>query len=137
MDKTHYKMILAMLDEHHPYMSNEINDWRPNGNMSVRVFLKNGEQYIFDSISKTVRKARTSYEVPKDEINDAYCRKSFATHLSELMAEKGYTQHTLAEYTGISKGSINAYLNETKTPSITNLRRIAYALDCSIAELMD
>lgn len=137
MNLKHYEEIYDLFTEYHGHMVADVVDYRPRGDLGIRLTMHNGDRYDFDTISKGVRKARDHYELAKDEITDELCRRSFADHLTEMMGVRGFTQQTLAEYTGISKGSINAYINKAKTPSITNLRKIAYALDCSIAELMD
>lgn len=137
MNIKHYEDIYELFTQYHKDMAPNVVDYRPRGDLGIRVTLRSGDRYDFDIISKGVRKARDNYELKKDEITDDLCRSSFAYHLTDMMGVRGFTQQTLAEYTGISKGSINAYINKTKTPSITNLRKIAYVLDCSIAELMD
>lgn len=137
MNNKHYSAILEDFFNEHPYMRNEYSEYRPKGDRGIRVTLKDGNQYDYDIITKSIRKINDDRRLTKDEITDEQCRKSFAYHLANLMGERGYTQQTLSEYTGISKGSINAYLNASKTPSITNMRRIAYALDCAINELLD
>lgn len=137
MNTKYYEEIFNTFKEYHPYMAQDVVDYRPKSDIAIRLITRDGTYYDFDTISKGVRRMPDDYKLRKDQITDAQCRKSFACHLSEMMILKGYTQQSLSEYTGISKGSINNYLNETKTPSLTNVRKIAYALDCSIAELLD
>lgn len=137
MNLKHYEGIYKMFCDSYPYMVKDVEDWRPKGDLGVRVFMRDGKQYDYDTISKGVREAVTRYDMAKTDITDEKCRESFAYHLTMMMGTRGYTQRTLSEYTGISKGSINAYINKDKTPSLTNVRKIAYALDCSIAELLD
>lgn len=137
MNKQHYDSILNELLQTHPYIANDYLDYRPKGDRGIRVTLNDGSQYDYDIISKAIRKVNDDRKLTKEEITDEQCRNSFAYHLAYLMGVRGYTQRTLSEYTQISVGSINAYLNKSKTPSITNMRKIAYALDCSIVELLD
>lgn len=137
MNLKHYEDIYEMFTELYAYMVDDVVDYRPKGDLGIRLTMRNGDRYDFDTISKGVRRAVDRYELAKDEITDEKCRASFSNHLVEIMGIRGYTQRTLSEYTGISKGSINAYINKDKTPSLTNVRKIAYALDCSIAELLD
>ena len=95
------------------------------------------KEYDLDMITKGLRRVQDESLLKKDEITDDMCRQSFSVHLCDFMTKNGYTQQSLSEYTGISKGSINAYVNGSKTPSLTNVRKIAHALNCSIAELID
>lgn len=137
MNVKHYKEILAILAENHPYITDNMEDWRPRGDRGVRVTMRNGDEYDFDTATMCVSRARYEFKVTGDMINDETCRESFSNHLQIWMARRGFNQQELADYTGLSKGAINSYLNKTKTPSITNLRKIAYALDCSIVDLLD
>lgn len=137
MNTSHYKDIFKEFEEYHHYMAKDVSDYRPKGDLGIRLTMKDGSMYDYDTISKGVRQAKIDYRLNKDEITDIQCRKSFAYHLTEMMTIRGYNQQSLSEYTGISKASIHSYLKADKTPSITNLRKIAYALNCSIAELID
>lgn len=137
MNFKHYESIYETFAKIYTYMVDDIVDYRPKGDVGIRVTMRDGKRYDFDIISKSIREAVDRYELAKDEITDERCRDSFSYHLVEMMGLRGYTQQSLSEYTGISKGSINSYINKTKTPSMTNMRKIAYALDCSIAELLD
>lgn len=137
MNNKHYETIYKAFADGHEYLLKDMDDWRPKGDWGIRVMMRDGSMYDYDNISKSVRKVKDDRALTKDDLSDEQCRESFAYHLAEMMNIRGYTQRTLSDYTGISVGAINAYLNKTKTASATNLRRIAYALDCSIAELMD
>lgn len=137
MSTKYYEEMFNTFKEYHPYMAQDAVDYRPKSDIAIRLTMQNGTRYDFDIISKSVHRVQDNYKLQKDQITDMQCRKSFSCHLSEMMTVKGYNQQRLSEYTGISKGSINSYLNATKTPSLTNVRKIAYALDCSIAELLD
>lgn len=137
MNVTHYEMIYDEFADGHEYLHKDVVDWRPKGDLGIRVTLRDGTMYDYNSVNKCVRKVKDQRTLTKDDYTDEFCRSSFAEHLIEMLEIRGFTQQTLAECTGISKGSINAYINKTKTPSITNMRKIAHALDCSIAELMD
>ena len=53
------------------------------------------------------------------------------------MKMKGCGQPELAERTGLSTAMISKYMRGLATPSITNLEKIAYALNCSRDELLD
>lgn len=137
MNNKHYEAIYKSFADGHEYLLKDMDDWRPKGDWGIRVTLRDGTMYDYDNISKSVRRVKDDRALTKDDINDGQCRDSFAYHLAAMMNIRGYTQRTLSEYTGISVGAINAYLNKTKTPSLTNARKIAYALDCSVAELID
>ena len=137
MNVAHYEEIFEQFKHYHPYMINDIFDYRPRGDMGIRVSMTDGAKYDFDTVTKAVRRVVDHRMSGVDDITDERCRASIAYHLTERMALKGFGQHTLADYTGISKGAISNYINGRATPSATALRKMAQVLDCSVADLLD
>jgi len=67
--------------------------------------------------------------------SDSKLRKNIKT----LMAEKGWSQKTLAEYSGVSQKTISNLVAENgvlKSPSISTMEAIAQGFGVSPAELM-
>lgn len=62
---------------------------------------------------------------------------NFGDNLVEILQEKGMTQNDLVRDSGISAGSINAYIHKQSPPGIKAIINIAYALDMSVDELID
>lgn len=56
---------------------------------------------------------------------------AFATRLNDLIDQQVLRQSDLSKMTGIATGTISGYRNGDKEPTITNLRKIAQALDVS------
>lgn len=137
MNNRHYEDIFEEFKDYHPYLVNDYEDWRPRGDRGVRVIMKNGDKYDYDTITKCVRRVEDHSMFRAEDITEERCRASIAYHLTELMGLRGYTQQTLSEYTGLGKGSIYNYVNGKATPSATALRKMAQALDCSVADLLD
>ena len=61
----------------------------------------------------------------------------FSDNLVDILEERGMTQMDLAKDSGLSVGSINAYIHKQSPPGIKAIINIAYALDMSIDELID
>lgn len=61
----------------------------------------------------------------------------FGARLRELREERGETQRSLAEATGFSYAFIADMERGMTVPSLTTLIRLAIALDCKMAELVD
>ena len=120
-----------------PYLIDHVRSVRPRGERGIRVTLDDGTQYDFNGKDGGVRRVRNYAPIDAGDITDEKCRDSFVHRVSELMDARGFTQQTLAEYTGLSKGSINNYLKKKVTPSSVALRKIAHALQCTMDELMD
>lgn len=64
-------------------------------------------------------------------------REQFAENLKERLEEYGYSQRDLADIVGISESAISRYLYGQQVPKATVILNIAYALDCSVDELID
>lgn len=119
----------------HPYMVDHVRSVRARGEMGIRVTLDDGTQYDYGSMGRGVRRVVNYSPSNAKAVTDELCRKAFVYKVTELMEARGFTQQTLAEYSGLSKGSINGYLNQKATPSLTAVQKIATALGCTLDEL--
>lgn len=61
----------------------------------------------------------------------------FGENLSEIMDERNMTQQELAAASGLSIGSINAYLHGQTPPGIKAIINLSYALDAELSDLLD
>ena len=61
----------------------------------------------------------------------------FASNLVSMMKEQGITQSQLSDLSGIAESSISYYIRGLKVPGIRAIINISYALDCSVADLVD
>ena len=137
IDTKWYDEIFEDFKNQHPYMIQEVKSVRPRGDIGIRIETYDGSRYDYDMNTKGIRRVKNFYRSNSKDITDEWCRNSFLYHLTEQMGLKGFTQETLAKYSGVAKGSINKYLHKQATPSMTALRKIAEALECSIADLLD
>lgn len=137
MNAQHYKRIVEEFKEYHPYLANGIKDWSPRGEMGVRITMTDGTKYDFHAQSKTVRNVKERPVHHDNSYDEMEWREVFADRLSEYICTKGLTQQSLAEYTGLSKGTINKYISKSATPSGYALTKLARALDCTIMDLTD
>ena len=135
MNIKYYEEILEDFKKYHPYMADGIDDWRPNGNAGIRVTMRDGKTYDFHSMSKTIRNVDTRPVYDIESFNEEEWRKVFADRLCEYMCTTGITQQSLSEYTGLSKGAINKYVNGLATPSGYALAKLAKAFDCNVMDL--
>lgn len=63
--------------------------------------------------------------------------ENFSELLIELMEEREMTQQELAKESGLSVGSINAYIRKQSMPGVKALINIADALEMDVNELID
>lgn len=64
-------------------------------------------------------------------------RELFADNLKRMMDEYGCSQRELADEVGISESAVSRYLYAQQVPKATALLNIAYALDCTVDDLID
>ena len=60
----------------------------------------------------------------------------FADNLREIMKEVGITQSELADEAGLSRASINRYLNKQRMPDLVSLLNICFILECDVSDLV-
>ena len=137
MNTQHYDRILEQFKMHHPYLAEGMYDWRPRGDMGIRIEMSDGKMYDFHAMSNTIRNVDNRTMHRDDTSNEEEWRVVFADRLNEYMCTKRITQQALAEYTGLGKGTINSYVNGRSTPSGYALTKLARALDCTVMDLTD
>lgn len=60
----------------------------------------------------------------------------FADNLREIMEEVGITQAELADESGLTRATINRYLNKQRMPDLRSLINICYILECEVTDLV-
>lgn len=61
----------------------------------------------------------------------------FSEKLVELMNDRRMSQRELSEESGVSSGSISAYIHKESLPGIKAILNLAFALDVDVDELID
>jgi len=61
----------------------------------------------------------------------------FGERLREVREERGETQRSLAELTGMTHPYISEMERGLKVPSLTTIVRLAIALECDVTDLVD
>lgn len=137
LNTKYYETIFEEFRRFHPYIADDVIDYRPKGEHGLRLALRDGVNYDYHSTTRTVRRVDDRPRHGDNEFDEEQWRMIFSDRLNELMGLRGYSQNILAENTGLGKGSINNYVNGRATPSGYALAKIARALDCTVAELTE
>ena len=137
MNVKHYKDILKQFEECSPHLAQLKVDWRPRGDCGIRVTLKDGTEYDYDINDPAPRLVKETNWEDAALIDDMKCREVFAYRVRDAMRRRGHNQATLSDYTGISRATISNYLNCKSSATLPHIRKIAYALNCSVGELID
>lgn len=61
----------------------------------------------------------------------------FGDNLLELMKETNMTQRELAKEARLSESTISRFISKQQMPSVRAIVNIAYALNCSVVDLVD
>lgn len=109
----------------------------PRHETIIRVYLENGDYVDYDTRNETYRYISKDRLRERSTITDENCRSVFAKNLHELMRARLISQQELTERSGISQAMLSKYLREKSTPTLTNIKKIAQALDCGIEELTE
>lgn len=122
-----------------PFWAKDVAGYRPKHVNAIRITLRNGDcvDYNGQTGSYHYRDRDALIEFTPNDVTDENCREEFSANLAEMMNRRGVGQAILAERTGLSTAIISKYLRRKSTPSITNLKKIARALDCHLDELLD
>ena len=62
---------------------------------------------------------------------------TFAENVKAKLKQKRMTQNELANLCGMSSSGISTALSGNRNPRIDTMQRIAFALNCTVAELLD
>lgn len=136
IDIKHYESYFEQFKQQFPMWAKEVVKYVPKNLHSIRVTLRSGDEIDFNAIGNSFHFVRNEKGGAPTDITDKDCRDAFSSNLSDLMRVRGVSQTLLAERTGLSTASISKYLRREATPTITNLRRIALALNCHEDELL-
>lgn len=120
-----------------PMWVDDIVDCIPKHSNAIRVIFRDGSKIDYNGLTGAFRRVEQYIDSKPDDITDADCRAAFAMNLSEFMRMRGIGQAALAERAGLSSAMISKYLNQKSTPTITNVRKIARALNCHPDELYE
>ena len=137
METRQHKEIFDDFAMHHPEWAENVMTYKPKHMYAIRITFKNGEQMDYNIRTRSYREVRNYYINDPEDVTDEMCRSIFACNLAEIMQTKGFGQLELAERTGLSTATISKYLRKKATPTVTNLEKIAHALNCSRDELLD
>ena len=112
------------------YLEQNISDCYDINEWDLFVQLNNGDKFIYDSFYN-----RITFDIYKsDELTREQEAKEFRKNLKKFMDRKRLTQEELAERIGVTRLTINKYLNGQSNPSHWVVRDMAKVLGCSVED---
>ena len=137
METRQHKEIFEDFIMRHPDWAENVAGYKPKHLYAIRITFKNGEQIDYNIRTRSYREVHEYFVNDPDDVTDESCREIFAANLAEMMRSKGFGQPELSARTGLSTATISKYLRKLATPSITNLEKIAHALNCDRDDLLE
>lgn len=118
----------------YPVTAAKVIDWYPSGRTEITVVLQDKTRVHYDGQDDTSRNSRSMGADPRteDEWNAEFGRRLRAKLSRAMMSQKD-----LGEVTGISQSTISRFISGRGSPNAYQVGRLAAALKCSVAELVD
>lgn len=119
------------------YISGHVVKWWPINDDSIIVEDDDGYYYLYDSVLNSTRSSKSLEYLLRINVNDKReWTKKFGREFYRAVLKSGYNQEDLSLDSKISSGSISAYTNGEKIPSIYSLLKLVTTMDCTIQELI-
>lgn len=110
------------------YMEENIINYYAINEWDLFIELQNGDKFIFDSHRNTV-----NFDLYKNnDLTETQEIREFARILQKLLDRNYMTQEELANEIGVSRLTINRYINGKRTPDYITLSKMAKVLKCSV-----
>ena len=110
-----------------PLFCDDAVDVYENSPFELILVMADGTRYSYYDYDNTIRKLPKGPELTEEEY-----REEFGIRLSDILYRRRISQDELSKMAGISRASINHYINGTTSPSFFNADRIARALHMSL-----
>lgn len=136
IDTNRHEGYFKLFCERFPMWGEKTVKYVPKNMHTIRVTFSDGYELDYNALSGSFHFIRYDTSGDPKNLSDKECRDAFSVNLHEMMHTRGVSQTTLSERTGLSVTSISKYLRREATPTITNLRKIALALNCQEDELL-
>ena len=136
MNKDKYLEIFNEFEIILPSLSRHCVDYCPSGRNEITIKLDDGSKIAYDHVTKTFRNLPLFTDENRYSDENIW-RKEFGIRLNNAIRNRGITKSKLSELSGISKVMISKYINGKSSPSVFNLNKMAYILECSPSELTD
>lgn len=99
-------------------------------NYEILIEQRDGEKYIYDTMTNTVRGCQYNGELSRKENN-----YEFKFRLRAAIEHSGILEKDLADKVGISNVSLSRYLNGSRVPGYAIVHKIAKELNVTVQDL--
>lgn len=114
-----------------PCYAEDVVYWQPDGPGQILCVMSDRGKILYDDNTRTAYCMRYREDVDNEEVY----RRDFGYRLYTIMNNKGISQKTLSELTGISARMLSNYIHGVSSPSHYNVVKLARVLGCSPNQL--
>lgn len=114
-----------------PCYAEDVVYWQPDGPGQILCVMSDRGKILYDDNTRMAYCMRYREDVDNEEVY----RRDFGYRLYALMNNKGISQKTLSELTGISARMLSNYIHGVSSPSHYNVVKLARVLGCSPNQL--
>lgn len=115
-----------------PYEAKEVLVYYESAPSELTLRLSDGSIYIYDALYKTSTRSRVGENRSKEERT-----REFVRRVKRRAAILGKSQQDLSEEIGVSRKTINTYLNGNRSPDVELILDLAEVLSCEPSDLYD
>ena len=119
----------------YPGLLKKVDEWYPSMNRRILVKLNDGRRLLYDynTDSYVILSTDKRYEDFEKDI----LKHEFGRVLDEKLFERDMSNAELGRRVGVTETAVGRYLKGKAIPTAYTLVKIANALGCSVAELID
>ena len=137
-DYDYWNNIWGLFECDYPQLAEQAIGWHPSGRHEIVIQYPGGRRDVYNSFLPNDMKHRIVHNpnnpIDYNKISEEEWMIEFGKCLKKKMLVSGIDQEQLSRLSGISRVSINRYLNGKSIPNARNLQMLASALRCSINE---
>lgn len=133
---TNEELLLEDFEKRFPWIYKKLDGYNYDENRwyEIRLYLNDGTKYIYDNLDKFPHPI-VEFENPGELSYDLWL-KGFSDKVYGQLRKNRITQYELAEIVKISPITISRYLTYKSMPSIIVVHQMAFALNCTVDDLM-
>lgn len=119
----------------YPGLLKKVDEWYPSMNRRILVKLNDGRRLLYDY--KTNSYDILSTDKRYEDFEKDILKHEFGRALDEKLFECDMSNAELGRRVGVTATAVGDYLKGKAVPTVYTLVKIANALGCSVAELID
>ena len=133
---TNEEILLEDFEKRCPWMHKKLDGhyYDETRRHEIRLYMNDGYKYVYDSLDKFPHPI-VEFNSTR-ELSDELWLKGFSDKVHSQLRKNRMTQYELAGTIGVSPVTLSRYLTYKSIPSASIVHRMAFALNCTVDDLM-